>query len=84
MATYGAEVTKRMVPCTQLILKGDAKQSLVGKADEAQADIMIMGSRGLGSFKKLILGSVSDYCVNNAPCPVLIVRKPANWRSSMQ
>lgn len=44
-------------------------------ADES-VDLLIMGSRGLGAVKRAVLGSVSDYCVANAECPVLIVRKP--------
>ena len=78
LATYKAELSKRLVPNRGLILKGDAKHALVGVAEESDAAIMIMGSRGMGSVKKAIIGSVSDYCVNHAPCPVLIVRKPSN------
>jgi nucleotide-binding universal stress UspA family protein len=38
------------------------------------ADFLVIGSRGLGSMERLMLGSVSDYVVHHAPCPVLIVR----------
>src|SRR5690242_2952827 len=38
------------------------------------ADLLVLGSRGLGFVKKMLLGSVSDYCVSHAECPVLIVR----------
>jgi len=37
-------------------------------------DILVIGSRGLGSMERLMLGSVSDYIVHHAPCPVLVVR----------
>jgi nucleotide-binding universal stress UspA family protein len=37
------------------------------------ADLLVVGSRGLGGFKGLFLGSVSQQCALHAPCPVLIV-----------
>jgi nucleotide-binding universal stress UspA family protein len=46
------------------------------------ADLLVVGSRGLGGFKGLMLGSVSYQCVQLAPCPVVIVRDlPANASS---
>ena len=37
-------------------------------------DLIIMGSRGISTLKQLILGSVSDYVMSNAVCPVMIIR----------
>ncbi|HKE75736.1 MAG TPA: universal stress protein [Acidimicrobiales bacterium] len=36
--------------------------------------VLVLGSRGLGGFKGLLLGSVSQECVEYAPCPVVVVR----------
>ena len=47
---------------------------IVQLADEEKFDLIIMGSRGLGGLKSLVLGSVSDRVVHHAHCPVLIVR----------
>jgi nucleotide-binding universal stress UspA family protein len=39
------------------------------------ADLLVLGARGLGGFRGMLLGSVSQQCVQHARCPVLIVRK---------
>lgn len=38
-----------------------------------QADLLVVGSRGHGSFASLLLGSVSEHCATHASCPVVIV-----------
>ncbi len=38
------------------------------------ADLVVVGSRGLGGFKALVLGSVSHHVAQHAPCPVVIHR----------
>lgn len=60
--------------CRAIAMKGEPKVEIVRKANELGADLLIMGSRGMGAFKKIFIGSVSEYCVNNAQCPVLIVK----------
>jgi nucleotide-binding universal stress UspA family protein len=47
--------------------------------DEAKdADLLVVGSRGLGGFSELLLGSVSHECAQRASCPVVIVHRRKN------
>ena len=55
------------------IVEGSPGRALCALASEIAADSIIMGTRGRGGIKRALLGSVSDYVVRNAPCPVLVV-----------
>ena len=64
------------------IIKGSPKQVIVDEAEQWGADLIVMGSRGLGAWDRLMLGSVSSAVVHHAKCSVEIVRTPdANQRS---
>jgi nucleotide-binding universal stress UspA family protein len=51
---------------------GGAAHVLVSAA--ASSPLLVVGSRGLGGFRRMLLGSVSLQCVQHAPCPVTVVR----------
>ncbi|XP_059169734.1 universal stress protein in QAH/OAS sulfhydrylase 3'region-like [Physella acuta] len=54
---------------------GDAGSAIVRAADEHKVDFIVTGSRGLGSVRRTIIGSVSTYVLHHAHCPVLICPK---------
>jgi nucleotide-binding universal stress UspA family protein len=52
--------------------EGNAAKVLTDAA--ADGELLVVGSRGLGGFGELLLGSVSHQCAQRASCPVVIVR----------
>jgi nucleotide-binding universal stress UspA family protein len=54
------------------VVEGQAGQVLVAAAEGA--DLLVVGSRGHGGLAEALLGSVGQYCVHHAPCPVVIMR----------
>jgi nucleotide-binding universal stress UspA family protein len=59
---------------TDLISHGDPANRIIDIASEREVDLIIIGSRGIGGIKRLFVGSISNKVVNQASCPVLIVR----------
>ncbi len=56
------------------LAEGEPVDEIVKKAKRGQFDLIVMGARGLGTLKKLLIGSVSEGVLKKAPCPVLIVK----------
>jgi nucleotide-binding universal stress UspA family protein len=53
---------------------GDPGESIVEAAEAEGADLIVVGTHERGAVGRLFLGSVSDYVVRHARCPVLVVR----------
>ncbi len=54
---------------------GNEPEHITGLAQELGADLIVVGSRGLGGIKRALMGSVSESVVRHAHCPVLVFRK---------
>jgi nucleotide-binding universal stress UspA family protein len=55
------------------LLEGPEAESILKAAEISHADIIVMGTRGLGAFKGLLLGSVSRKVIHFSNCPVMVV-----------
>jgi nucleotide-binding universal stress UspA family protein len=69
------EAKQRGVLFKSRILNGHTGETLVKYANDNGADLIVMGSHGRSAVGRLLLGSVSNYVVKHAKCPVLIVRE---------
>ena len=56
------------------VIEGSAGIALCELAREVSADAIVMGTRGRGPLRRAFLGSISDYVLRNAPCPVMVDR----------
>jgi nucleotide-binding universal stress UspA family protein len=73
--SYEAKANEAGLPNVRMLLrKGDAAQVIIETANNEKCRLIILGSRGRGAFKELLLGSVSHKVANHAGCAVLIVR----------
>ncbi|PWU67592.1 universal stress protein [Gracilibacillus dipsosauri] len=55
-------------------LYGNPAKEICDFANNMKVDLIVIGSRGLGKIKKMMMGSVSNKVTNNAHCPVLVVK----------
>jgi nucleotide-binding universal stress UspA family protein len=60
------------VSVTAILREGQAADVLVAEAPNAD-DLLVVGSRGLGGFRGLLLGSVSQQTAQHSACPVVVV-----------
>jgi len=70
-----ASVADRGIEITTELSNDSPAEGLIRAAQDA--DLLVVGSRGRGGFKGLLLGSVSQHCAHYAPCPLVIVRRPS-------
>ncbi len=60
-----------------VVVRGEPKEQPPGPAlvsASKGADLLVVGSRGMGGFEELLVGSVGHYCMRRASCSVVIVR----------
>ncbi|KAK1324969.1 Universal stress protein A-like protein [Acorus calamus] len=47
----------------------------LGEVKRIQPDLLVVGSRGLGPFQRVFVGTVSEFCVKHAECPVITIKR---------
>ncbi|KAF1805777.1 hypothetical protein V8B55DRAFT_1488855 [Mucor lusitanicus] len=74
LRVFAEELNRRRVACKAISMVGDPKAEILRKAKEIKADVVLMGARKMGTIKRTLLGSVSDYIVHNCPCTVIVTK----------
>ncbi len=59
---------------TSHIRRGNASAQIIDLAKQCDADLIIMGTRGLTGLRHVMMGSVAERTVRGAPCPVMTTR----------
>ncbi|KAK1404434.1 Ethylene response protein [Heracleum sosnowskyi] len=65
------------VACEAWIKRGDAKEVICHEVKRVQPDLLVVGSRGLGPFQRVFVGTVSEFCAKHAECPVVTIKRSA-------
>ncbi|MBI2162004.1 MAG: universal stress protein [Candidatus Rokubacteria bacterium] len=68
------ELKAKVTRLTRSMPTGHPAREIVAAAASCDADLVVVGARGLGGMKRLLLGSVSERVLHDARCPVLIVK----------
>ncbi|KAI8137960.1 hypothetical protein BJV82DRAFT_633291 [Fennellomyces sp. T-0311] len=74
LESMGDHLRQLSISSEEHILWGEPKALVPRFTQQHPVDLLIVGSRGLGAVKSVFLGSVSDKCIHECPCPVLVVR----------
>ena len=66
--------TQKGLTIKTVLLQGNPASAILDFSKKEKFDLIVMGSRGLGKFKELILGSVSSKIVHHSPSGILLIR----------
>lgn len=76
LAQAEAMTRSKGLAAKKILLEGRAADEIARLAKEQGYDLIVMGTHGRGGLKRLVLGSVAESVVRQAPCPVLLFRSP--------
>ena len=68
--------TNLAIPVTHVLLEGDAAAEIVRYAKDAGIDQIVLGTHGRTGLERLLMGSVAERVMREAPCSVLVVKLP--------
>ena len=66
--------TKKGIAINTTLLEGNPASTILEFSQTEKYEVIIIGSRGMGHFKELILGSVSSKVIHHSLCPVLLIK----------
>ena len=64
------------IPVNHVFLEGDPAAEIVRYAADAGIDLIVMGTHGRTGLERLLMGSVAEKVMRDAPCSVLVVKLP--------
>ena len=68
------ELAAQGIEASGIAVSEPASVAIVEQAERLPADLIVMGTRGLSGLKHVLLGSVAERVIREAPCPVLTVK----------
>jgi nucleotide-binding universal stress UspA family protein len=71
---HASELRKRGLQVDVVVREGYPATAIEEEAERQDADLIVIGTRGLSGLKHLLLGSIAERVVQKAPCPVLTVK----------
>jgi nucleotide-binding universal stress UspA family protein len=69
-----AAVSQRWADADVHVVEGDPRERILEEAEAWNADLLVLGARGMGAVQSFLLGGVSAGVVQHAHCPVLVVK----------
>ncbi len=68
--------TNPNIPVRHVLLQGDPAEEIVRYCRDAGIDLVVMGTHGRTGLERLLMGSVAEKVLRDAPCSVLVVKLP--------
>lgn len=73
LKTYAATLPPQFAAAAPVVLEGWPPAKIIETATDADADLLVVGSRGLGTLERFLLGSTTENLLSHAPCSVLVL-----------
>lgn len=76
LGEYKQQLTQAGIETDMVIQRGHAGELIVEQAKIRGCDLIVMGSRGLGPIRSMLMGSTSTYVLHHSQCPMLVIPFP--------
>ena len=70
------EAASQRVKLKTLVLQGRPFEAIIQAARDEKVDLIVMGTLGMTELKSLLMGSTTERVIAQAPCPVMVVKRP--------